>query len=181
MVPNNYIYSKGGGYNKWYGNTNLVVYWDGNGKAFLDYIGARVQGVSHYFMSGLTYGEAARGCLSVRVLDKFTIIGSKGPGIFPKKITSLKIHAVLNTRLSSYILRLLSPGLEFSKGIIALFPISKLLNDSPISSTCCDGSRIQTMYKVRTGIAALKALLIRQKLFVSCYFSLYFHILKFHP
>ena len=81
------------------------------------------------FMQGLTYTEAARGSLGVRLLYPNETFAKSGPGILADARRSLALAAVLNSRVSSFILRTIARGFMFSLGNLAKTPIPPSLEE----------------------------------------------------
>jgi len=129
-----YPYSKGGGFCRWDGMHMFFVNFENDGAAIKRNIDRRypylngnydwvIGGREFYFLPGLTYSCNCRGSLGVRRLDKGSIFDPKGPGIFPKSGHHLALACILNTRICSYLLRALSPTMDFNPGYIASTPV----------------------------------------------------------
>ncbi len=112
-------YVKGGGYSKWLGFTSYRVDWANNGQAIRS-AKAIVPSSHMYFKSGLTYSMIARGSLGVRLLDN-AVFTNSGPAIFVGN--RLAVAAVLNSRVSSYLLRAINSKLSFDKGYVERVPM----------------------------------------------------------
>ena len=125
LPPNGwYPYSKGGGYKKWSGLEHWVLDWRKGPEGFNGVKGARVQNVSYYFKPFLTYSLMAQGSLGVRRVMAGAIPGGAAGGIFPKKFSTWPILAsILNSRIISYALRLVSPELKFREGYVSNVPL----------------------------------------------------------
>jgi len=113
-------YSKGGGYCKWAGLYSYMVDWRDSGKAIRNAPNPRVQNEFFYFKSGFTYTKVSRRSVGIRWLEDNSIIGAKGPGIFPMSYEG--IDSLLNSRVSTYLLRVLSPTIEFTEDNLKSLP-----------------------------------------------------------
>ncbi len=128
-----YLYAKGGPYRKWHGNNWLAVNWADDGKeirGMVDTNGkqrSRPQNESFYFKEGITYSASGGRKTSYRILPKNCIFDVKGSSIFPlKKGDDLfYLLAVLNSKLSNYVIGCLNPTVEIQVGDIKRIPYVK--------------------------------------------------------
>ena len=126
-------YSKGGGYCRWAGLDYYDIEWELNGARLKAYVLGRypkskfrliVKSEDTIGLPALTWTTMARGKLAGRLIRRPCVVSSKGPGVFPdKESTELSIAAIFNSRLGSYLMRALSPGLEFGYKYVELFPM----------------------------------------------------------
>ena len=78
-----YPYSKGGDYNKWYGNLWLYVDWSDSAKQYIEKKG-RLQNKQYYFKEGITYsGSSGEKGTSFRIFPKDCLFDVGGSCIFP--------------------------------------------------------------------------------------------------
>ena len=101
-----YPYNKGGGFKKWYGNSEYVVNWKNDGAEVKQWVvsnpsdpntnhwSRRIVNTEFFFHESLTWGEITSSSPSFRYLPRGFVIGNKGPGIF---------HNELNINLLSYL------------------------------------------------------------------------------
>jgi len=142
-----FAYSKGGGYQKWCGLQQFVVDFENDGAEIAQlattkypYLKGKTDWVigsrERYFQPGLTFTCNARGSLGVRQLPEGSIFDPKGPGIFLKQdnkednktdgkiaISFAALTAILNTRVTSYLLRAVCPVMDFNPGYLADCPL----------------------------------------------------------
>lgn len=123
-----YLYSKGGGFCRWAGLYNYMVDWESNGYRVRNAPNPRVQNEDFYFKHGFTYSKVSNRSIGVRVLLEESIIGAKGPGIFGN--LDQRIDAILNSRLCTYLLRALSPTIEFTERNIESLPFAERWDNS---------------------------------------------------
>lgn len=128
---------KGGGYRKWYGFNNNVVDWEYSGFRILNFFDAEgnlrsvPRNISYYFRKGLTYNSVARGSLGFHIKFEDTIFLDASPTVFPKEEELFSsIYLILNSRIFSYISRVLSPSIQFKIGYVTLLPKPIHLNCS---------------------------------------------------
>lgn len=129
---------KGGGYRKWYGFNNNVVDWEYSGFRILNFFDEEgnlrsvPRNISYYFRKGLTYNAVARGSLGFHIKLEDAIFLDASPTVFPKEEELFNsIYFILNSRIFSYISRLLSPSIQFKIGYVTLLP-------KPIHLNCCN-------------------------------------------
>jgi len=164
-------YSKGGPFNKWYGNLWLLVNWDNNGEEIkkyvidkYDYINSYqwlVKDEDFYFEEGVTYSSKGSGSTSFRYLPGNFIFDVAGPGIFPTKNFSniYYLLAFLNSKISYYLTKCLNPTVNIQKNdlkrIPFVFPIVEIeniisllsKNNVQIKKHLCEFSIIEMNYK----------------------------------
>lgn len=144
-----FFHTKGGPYNKWYGNIWLVLNWDNNGfelKNFFDNNGnlrSVIRNESFYFREGITYPDTGSKGVTFRQLDNNTIIGARGPGIYnlEQEINNLYALGFLNSILNFYVANTLNPTVSTSITDIEKIPFvipSKKIEGivSNLSSNC---------------------------------------------
>ncbi|HLC41777.1 MAG TPA: Eco57I restriction-modification methylase domain-containing protein, partial [Methylomirabilota bacterium] len=112
-------FARGGGYSKWAGLTWYRVNWENDGRE-IKAEKAIVPSKHMYFMPGLTFSRIAQGSLSLRIMDD-TIFSDAGHAIFHQD--RFAACALLNSRAYSFLLRSISPKLDFSKGYVERMPV----------------------------------------------------------
>ncbi len=128
-----FYHTKGGTYNKWYGNIWLVLNWQNDGfelKNFLDEYGnlrSVIRNEEFYFKEGITYPDTGSKGVTFRVLNNETIIGARGPGIFNLTNDFSTYYALgfLNSKLSFYVADCLNPTVSTSIADIQKIPFVK--------------------------------------------------------
>jgi hypothetical protein len=127
-LPENYkFHTKGGKFNKWYGNNWLMVNMKSNGE-YLEKHGASLTNSEFYDKKGITFGKTSSKHNSFRILEKEVVFDSQSPSIFIKeysKIDELYLLSFLNSKLAIYILQGLNPTAATQVGDIKRIPIVK--------------------------------------------------------
>ena len=121
--------SRGGGFARWHGLKHWKIDWEHVGTRMKSLPSCCIRNAHMMFMQGLTYTEAARGSLGVRLLYPNETFAKSGPGILADARRSLALAAVLNSRVSSFILRQIVRGFMFSLGNLAKTPIPPSLEE----------------------------------------------------
>ncbi|MBR4380325.1 MAG: BREX-1 system adenine-specific DNA-methyltransferase PglX [Bacteroidaceae bacterium] len=122
-----YPYSKGGDYNKWYGNLWLYVDWSDSAKKYIEKKG-RLQNKQYYFKEGITYsGSSGEKGTSFRIFPKDCLFDVGGSCIFPtgKYSNRYYILAFLNTKTCFYLANSLNPTVNTQVGDIQRVPFVK--------------------------------------------------------
>lgn len=123
-------YNKGGSYRKWYGNNSLVINFENKGKEVCAYIDShsnvnhkgRVINREYYFKENFTWSALTAGNFSCRYSPKGFIFDTKGSSCFCH--SNLYYYmALMNSNVSSVLLKILAPTLDFNCGTIAKIPI----------------------------------------------------------
>lgn len=129
---------KGGGFRKWFGNTDIVVNWLNNGeeirKAAEGASGGRIVGSEFYFREGITWSDISSGSISIRLLEKGCIFNSSGPSAFFDNIdTRYYTMGLYNSVVAKEYFKLLSPTMHFNAGPFERVPFivlnQKSIND----------------------------------------------------
>lgn len=135
-------YSKGGPYNKWYGNLWTVINWGNDGyeiKHFTDANGrvrSAVRNSDYYFRDAITYTSSGSKGATFRYLPENYLFDSGGSCIFTNKYKDLYyVLAFLNTKLSFYICDCLNPTVNTTQGDLWRIPfVEPQLSDERIVS-----------------------------------------------
>jgi hypothetical protein len=123
-------YNNGGGYRKWYGNNNLLVNWENDGKAIhefnnvpIDYNGAPVRAKRFYFKKGITFGKISGKGFTTRLCDSGFIFSSGGSMIFPESDEKYLL-GYTTSKVAQFYLNVFNPTLNNQVGDILRLPIS---------------------------------------------------------
>lgn len=125
-----FYHTKGGPYNKWFGNIWLVLNWENDGKELKNFtdengnLRSVIRNENFYFQEGITYPDTGSKGVTFRYLDNETIIGARGPGIYnlEKNFNSNYALGFLNSILSFYIANSLNPTVSTSIADIQKIP-----------------------------------------------------------
>ncbi|MCY0871093.1 MAG: BREX-1 system adenine-specific DNA-methyltransferase PglX, partial [Firmicutes bacterium] len=122
--------NKGGEFRKWYGNNNQIINWENDGfeiKNFKDESGklrSRPQNQEFYFRSGLTWSTLTSAALSVRYTPNGFLFETKGSMYFANDQTNLfYILGYLNSKLVDYLIKIISPTIDYHEGPLSNLPI----------------------------------------------------------
>lgn len=128
-------YNKGGSPRAWYGNQDLVVNWEDDGREIKDNIirkypylkgkwGFVAKNPDFYFRPSLTYSALAGGGFAVRVSPPGFIFDTKGSCIFPTADLPMpRLAALMNSSVVSRFLGLLAPTLDFNLASLKGIPV----------------------------------------------------------
>ena len=133
--------NKGGEYRKWYGNQEYVVNWEKDGyeiKNFYDSNGklrSRPQNTEYYFKEALTWSTVSSSNCSFRYSSIGHLFETKGSNYFVKERNNLYyLFGLLNTKLINYLLKVLSPTLDYHEGPMSKLPVILLKQNLKISN-----------------------------------------------
>ena len=124
-------YTKGGAKRKWYGNNEYIVNWENDGELLRtrkhptkDKIWAHNFNLDYIFNEGASYSSLSSGKFSCRYTPPGFLFDQKGSMIFASD-NNIKIHmGLFNSTLTTKILELLCPTLDFNPGALLKIPIS---------------------------------------------------------
>ena len=114
--------SKGGYKRRWYGNNELVIWYDFKGKENMSKISRHgFSGEEDYFKTGITWGEITSGNFSAR-FHTHNIHSHKSPTIFTEKDLSY-VLGYLNTNIFNYYVKLINPTISTGVNVVKKIPI----------------------------------------------------------
>lgn len=122
-------YNKGGGFRRWYGNYEYLIYWKDDGKELKE-SKANLRSKHLYFTDSITWSALTAGKFNARFSNKKTIFDSAGSSMFlNKSINNLKIYlGILNNKITQQLLKVINPTLNYGAGSVSVIPITKIEN-----------------------------------------------------
>lgn len=127
-------YSKGGPYNKWFGNFWVRINWKNDGKEIKENPKSILRSSEFFFKEGITYSASGSKGVSFRYLPPGGIADVGGSCIFPHNSENLfSLLAVLNSPLIRYISDCLNPTVNIQVGDMQRFPIAMANDDMKLS------------------------------------------------
>lgn len=122
--------NKGGAYRKWYGNLEWVINYENDGKEIKDFAisiykcsSRTIQNTQFYFKESLTWSALTSGDFSVRWSDKGALFGSGGYCAFVDVKLEKYILALMNNKVNSVFIKIVSPTLNYEVGHIKTIPV----------------------------------------------------------
>lgn len=119
-------YSKGGPYEKWFGNLWLNVNWANNGNELVKSGKSVLRNKSYYFKKGITYSASGSKGVSFRLLPSNHIFDVGGSCIFQedsfKNISYLL--ALMNSKVTFYLVKCLNPTVNTQVGDLQRIPFA---------------------------------------------------------
>jgi len=156
-------YIKGGSFRRWYGNNDYVVNWKNSGEDIKQYIaerpekqvGGRLVNMEFFFKECLAWTRISSGSFSARYYPEGSIFSDASNGGFGKRIYIESILLLLNSKIVTSILKVISPTLNFYAGDIAKLPaeINKTnmgLFKELIKISCTDWDSSETSWDFTT-------------------------------
>lgn len=134
-------YVKGGGSRRWYGNIEHFVNWFDDGaelRNFKDERTGRVRSHNYNgdfgFRSGFTWSGISSNDFAIRAVPKGFMFDAKGPMGFENDTAQRpSIQGFLNSRVSSFLLRMLAPTLDFKLTHVLSLPFIAQDNDAVVT------------------------------------------------
>lgn len=131
-------HNKGGDFRKWYGNRELVVNFQDDGREIHEYADStsasvRFSSSEEYFHEGITWTALTTGANSFRYSPKGCLFDSnKGPMLFPKRQDLLySILGFLNSSTAYAYTNVINPSLSLQNGDLDRLPFEEA--DVPVS------------------------------------------------
>ena len=123
-------FNKGGSFRKWYGNNELVVNYQYNGReikanvlrkyTYLKTPDFVVKNSKYYFQEGLTWSALAND-FSIRYVPCGSICADKGQGLFARE-NIYYYCALLNSKVANLFLQMITPTLDYNCGYVKKVP-----------------------------------------------------------
>jgi hypothetical protein len=138
------FYSKGGPYNKWYGNLWSVVNWENNAMEMRTTGQAVFRNESFYLKEGITYSASGSKGATFRYLPVNCIYDVGGASMFKldDKADSNYTIALLNSKISYYIIDCLNPTVNTQVGDIERIPFVTPSNNLESSISLMSNSNV---------------------------------------
>ena len=125
-----FLYNKGGGFRRWYGNLIYVVNWQDNGYEichFTDKKGklkSRPQNIQFFFSKGLTWNDVSTAKFCCRYVDGSCAFDASGPTLFMYDQSNLFYFlGLLNSSMVQEFMNLICQGLHYRTGHVPQIPV----------------------------------------------------------
>ena len=117
-------YNKGGNFRKWYGNKEYVVYWGEKGEELINN-NALLRNREVYFLPFIAWTKISSGGTGFRLFEENFLFDGAGGSLFLESstVTTEYLLALLNSRVVTKILDIISPTLNFNENHIAAIPV----------------------------------------------------------
>ena len=142
---------KGGTFRKWFGNNNIVVNWENDGKELMEFAAQlygsptrTIKNIPFYFREGMTWSTISSSALAMRYSPVGFISETKGAVCFAESQDQLfGLLGFSNSPLVNHFLLTMSPTLDYHEGPVGKLPV---LSEIPITSqssarSCVDIAR----------------------------------------
>ncbi len=124
---NNYTWfpiNKGGNFKKWYGNNEYIINWKNNGSEIKNYSGSVIRNESYYLKESITWTMLSASSFGVRYSSAGKLFEGAGPSLFVnEKLNINYILALLCSKYSDYIIRMLNPTVNININDVLSIPI----------------------------------------------------------
>ena len=117
-------HTKGGPFEKWFGNNWTVVNWENNAEEIKSLENSVIRNERMYFNEGITYSSAGSKGTSFRYLPTNYTLDAAGSGVYPTKQFSDIYYALafLNSNIIRYIIDCLNPTVNTNPGDLSRIP-----------------------------------------------------------
>ncbi len=124
------LVSKGGGFSKWVGLNYYKVLWGKNAEFIKANKGSALRNINKIPLTELVYSDTGTLGLNVRILKNNQVFIASGPGIQVIKGDKFAHLAFLNSRVATFLLKLINPKFTISAGYISNIPVPENILDS---------------------------------------------------
>lgn len=129
------LVSKGGGFSKWVGLNYYKVLWGENAEFIKANKGSALRNINKIPLTELVYSDTGTLGLNVRILKDNQVFIASGPGIQVKRGDKFAHLAFLNSRVATFLLKLINPKFTISAGYISNIPVPENILDSQYISS----------------------------------------------
>ncbi|MGJ3234167.1 Eco57I restriction-modification methylase domain-containing protein [Marivirga sp.] len=140
--PNWKLVSKGGGFSKWAGLNYYKVHWGEKAEIIKANKGSALRNIDKIHSTQLVYSDTGTLGLNVRMLKENQVFIASGPGIQVLKGDKYAHLAFLNSKIATFLLKLINPKFTISAGYISKIPVVPNILDSKFiaekSKKCLD-------------------------------------------
>lgn len=126
------LVSKGGGFSKWAGLNYYKVHWGKNAEIIKANKGSALRNIDRIPSTQLVYSDTGTLGLNVRVLKENQVFIASGPGIQVLKGDKYAHLAFLNSKIATFLLKLINPKFTISAGYISKIPVAQNILDSKL-------------------------------------------------
>lgn len=128
-------YNKGGGFRKWYGLNEYVVFWENDGWEIKNATenGRKIASVRSerlYFQKSITWATLTSSTISCRVSEPGHLFDDKGSSCFVPELEYNYVLCLVNSCVGDCFLHILNPTLSFQSGNIGALPLNDRYFDS---------------------------------------------------
>lgn len=118
-------YNKGGGFRKWFGFQEYLVFWKNNAEEIRNIKTSVVTNEQYYMKPGLTWSTVTSSDFSLRWFEEGFIFDNGGCCLFVEKYEErIFILGAMNSKVFKYLLSGINPTLNFQSGEVSKFPIN---------------------------------------------------------
>lgn len=129
------LVSKGGGFSKWAGLNYYKVNWGINAEKIKANKGSALRNIDKMSSTQLVYSDTGTLGLNVRILKENQVFIASGPGIKVLNGNKYAHLAFFNSRVATFLLKLINPKFTISAGYISRIPIAPNILESEFIST----------------------------------------------
>lgn len=122
------LYSKGGGYRKWYGNSMHLILWENDGFALKHDPKAGVGASKYYGKEHFVWSGISTGLPSFRYDPCNVYFDDVSPALVFSDIPNWKLLALLNSKIVQEVLKIIAPTMHFQAGDIKVIPVPQKID-----------------------------------------------------
>ena len=126
------LVSKGGGFSKWTGLNYYKVHWGENAEIIKANKGSALRNIDKIPKTQLVYSDTGTLGLNARVLKKHQVFIASGPGIQVLEGDKYAHLAFLNSKIATFLLKLINPKFTISAGYISRIPVAPHILNSEL-------------------------------------------------
>ena len=116
-------HNKGGAYRKWYGNNEVLIDWEDDGKSLKRFEKSVLRNQDYYFKSAITWSDVTSSSNGFRFCESGFIPNTVAPVVYTEhENTSYQIIGFCNTNFASWLVKIMNPTIHFHIGYFQSLP-----------------------------------------------------------
>lgn len=117
-------HSKGGKFNKWYGNNEYIVDWYNDGANIKNFKKAVIRNNKFYFKKGITWSDLTSSNFGARYVQEGFTFDTTGPTMFVRDEKNINfILGCINSSIFQSLLNISCQGMHYSNGVLSKLPV----------------------------------------------------------
>lgn len=123
LIGSDYLfYNKGGGFRRWYGNSETIVRWHNNGYEIKNFKGSGNINETYFYNSCLTWNLVSTAPFCCRIIGDGFVMGDAGPICLINDENTYYLLGYMNSAVCNYFMSILNPTMNYPSGVVGNLP-----------------------------------------------------------
>lgn len=117
------FYNKGGGFRRWYGNSETIVRWHNNGQEIKNFSKSGNINEEYFYKSCLTWNLVSTAPFCCRYIGNGFVMGDAGPVCLIHDNNTQYLLGYMNSVVCNYFMSILNPTMNYPSGVVGNLPL----------------------------------------------------------